>query len=368
MSNFERPFTFDRVVRIVITVAIVIGLYYFINAISGALLPFLVAWLIAYLINPLVEFFQYRLKFKNRILSITAALLSIVIVLGSMIWAVIPSISAEVNKFIDIVSSINVTSSNIPFIPQAWLDVIYEKVNFSKWLEDLNHADLMSVLDRLMPQVKRVFSGSISVIISVFGFFIVFLYIVFILMDYDKVTNTFKNLIPPKYKKGISGIVDDVKYSMNRYFRGQALVAFLVGILFAIGFRLIGLPLGILLGLFIGLLNLVPYLQIIGFFPTLLLCLLKSAETGQNFWVIAGLAALVFIVVQIIQDGIIVPKVMGRITGLNPAIILLSLSIWGSLMGIVGMIIALPMTTLFLSYYQRFVIDNEKLYEETGPE
>jgi predicted PurR-regulated permease PerM len=64
--------------------------------------------------------------------------------------------------------------------------------------------------------------------------------------------------------------------------------------------------------------------------------------------------------VQIIQDAFIVPKVMGRITGLNPAIILLSLSIWGSLMGIMGMIIALPMTTLLLSYYQRFIINKSK--------
>ena len=56
-----------------------------------------------------------------------------------------------------------------------------------------------------------------------------------------------------------------------------------------------------------------------------------------------------------IQDGFLVPKIMGRITGLNPAIILLSLSIWGSLMGMLGMIIALPLTTLLLSYYQRYI-------------
>ena len=67
--------------------------------------------------------------------------------------------------------------------------------------------------------------------------------------------------------------------------------------------------------------------------------------------------------VQTIQDGFIVPRVMGKITGLNPAIILLSLSIWGSLMGMLGMIIALPLTTLMLSYYQRFIINRENIHK-----
>ena len=95
----------------------------------------------------------------------------------------------------------------------------------------------------------------------------------------------------------------------------------------------------IALGLFIGALNLVPYLQVIGFIPTILLAILKAADTGDNFWLIILAALIVFIVVQVIQDGFIVPRVMGKITGLNPAIILLSLSIWGALMGMVGMMI-----------------------------
>ena len=148
---------------------------------------------------------------------------------------------------------------------------------------------------------------------------------------------------------------------MNTYFRGQALVALCVGIVFSIGFLIIDFPMAIVLGLFIGALNMVPYLQIIGFLPTILLAILKAADTGQNFWIIIASALAVFAVVQIIQDTIIVPKIMGKITGLNPAIILLSLSVWGSLMGVLGMIIALPLTTLMLSYYQRFIINREKI-------
>ncbi len=209
-------------------------------------------------------------------------------------------------------------------------------------------------------------SGSISLLIGIFLSFIVFLYLIFILVDYDRIVRGFSGLIPVKYRNRTMMVLTDVKNSMNRYLRGQSLVALCVAILFATGFKIIGLPLGIAFGLFMGFLNLVPYLQIAGYLPALLLCLLKAAETGQNFWWIALSAATVLIVVQIIQDSIIVPKIMGKVTGLNPAIILLSLSIWGSLMGIVGMIIALPMTSLLLSYYQCFIINSEHLTEENS--
>ena len=147
---------------------------------------------------------------------------------------------------------------------------------------------------------------------------------------------------------------------MNKYFRGQTLIALLVGILFSIGFLIIDFPLAIGFGLFIGLLNMVPYLQLIAFVPTILLALLKAADSGENFWWILFGALMVFAIVQIIQDAILTPKIMGKVTGLNPAIILLSLSIWGSLLGILGMIIALPLTTLLLSYYHKYVTDPEK--------
>jgi predicted PurR-regulated permease PerM len=116
----------------------------------------------------------------------------------------------------------------------------------------------------------------------------------------------------------------------------------------------------IALGVFIGMLNMVPYMQLIGFIPTILLAIVKSADTGQNFWVIFLSALVVFAVVQVIQDTLLTPKIMGKVTGLNAAIILLSLSIWGSLLGVLGMIIALPMTTLLLNYYQKYIIKSHQ--------
>jgi predicted PurR-regulated permease PerM len=154
-------------------------------------------------------------------------------------------------------------------------------------------------------------------------------------------------------------LMTDLDRNMNAYFRGQALVAGIVGVLFAIGFQIIGLPMGIGIGLMIGVLNLVPYMQALGIPPCILLALIQASETGRPVWVTLLCLAAVFIIVQTIQDMILVPKIMGDVTGMGPAWILLSLSIWGSLLGVVGMIIALPLTTLLVSYYKRFILKIE---------
>jgi predicted PurR-regulated permease PerM len=134
------------------------------------------------------------------------------------------------------------------------------------------------------------------------------------------------------------------------------MVAGSVGVLFAIGFSIIDLPLAIMFGLFVGLLNMIPYLQLIALVPAFFLAMVLSVETGQSLLVTCGLTALVFAVVQAIQDGFLVPKIMGKIMGMTPAILLLSLSVWGKLLGLLGLLIALPMTVLAHAYYKRYVI------------
>lgn len=109
------------------------------------------------------------------------------------------------------------------------------------------------------------------------------------------------------------------------------------------------------LGIMIGIMDLVPYLHTFALIPTAFLAMLKSAETGQSFWLVFGLAVGLFVVVQIITDMIVTPKIMGKAMGLNPAILLLSLSVWGSLLGFIGLIVALPLTTLLIAYWQRYV-------------
>lgn len=355
----KKEITFDSFIRSVLSGAIVIGLLYIINSLSGVLLPFFIAWLIAYLIYPFVTFFQYKLKLKNRSVSILTVLFLLLVLFVLAGILLVPPIVEEFSKLKNLLSDYFIEGSKQAAIPGTIANFIKEHIDMLEIQEFLNRDNLTDTLRNILPQAWNLLSHSVNIIVGICASFIILLYTFFILLDYESIASGWIGLIPAKHRDKTIQVVNDVKESMNRYFRGQSLVAFLVGILFSIGFVIIDFPLAIGFGLFIGLLNLVPYLQLIALLPTVLLALLKAADTGENFWWILACALIVFCVVQIIQDGIIVPKVMGKITGLNPAIILLSLSIWGALMGILGMIIALPCTSLMLSYYKRYIKKQE---------
>ena len=363
----RKKITFDSFIRGVIIGGIVIGALILIKRLSGVLLPFFIAWLIAYLIYPLVTFFQYRLKLKNRIVSIFCALLTLAGIGTAAFYLLVPPMIQEFGRVKDLLIEYFTNSSYGSNVPHTLSEFLRDNID-PQFLQNLfQEKSVLDALQEAMPPLWSLVTESINLLYGIFTVFIILLYIVFILLDYESIADGWPRLLPVKYRSFVTGIMNDVKDGMNRYFRGQAFVALCVGILFSIGFLIIDFPLAIGLGLFIGVLNLVPYLQIIGFIPTVVLAILKAADTGGNFWLILAAALAVFAIVQAIQDGFIVPRVMGKITGLNPAIILLSLSVWGSLMGMLGMIIALPLTTLMLSYYQRFIINKEPIRRDETP-
>lgn len=360
MSTERTPFTFDRVMRIFFTLLIIALILLFLFKIREALIPFLIGWGIAYLLNPLVNFFQHKLRLKYRIVAILSALLCFIIAITGVIMAIIPSFVSEVNKFNEMLVQYKTKGGAIPFIPAEWSKVIQDNIDISNIISTMKPEQLEKLAKDVAPTVWSVFSGSMSVLMGILAFFIVLLYIIFILLDYDEIRRGFLRFFKRTHRELASDILKDISYNMNRYFRGQALVSISVGILYAVGFRIIDLPMGIIIGLLIGLLTMVPYLHVLGLVPVVLMSLLKAVETGENFWGIIGMAFLVMAIVQVILDSIIVPKIMGKVTGMHPAAILLALSIWGSLMGMLGLIIALPMTTFLLSYYRRYILKEEE--------
>lgn len=360
---FDKPFTFDRVSRIVFSVLMIGGLIYLLAVLKNALLPFLIAWLMAYMMQPFVRFFQYKLKFKSRVLSITAVLVSLAGLLILLYQLVVPSIIDEIQGTFQLLQTHQGNPENIPLIPESWRIYIVNQMDLLHLSELISRENLLNTLKQIAPRMWTLLSSTFSLLFSVTILFVVMLYFIFILLDYEKIAEGWIKLIPERYRPFAQGLAEDVEVSMNRYFRGQALIALCVGVLFAIGFKIIDFPLAVSLGLFIGFLNLIPYLQTLGLIPMLLLSLLKAAETGGSFWLIFGSALLVLCVVQGIQDLFLTPKIMGKAMGLNPAIILLSLSIWGTLLGFVGLIVALPLTTLSLSYYKRFILMEQSKIE-----
>ncbi|MCR5849563.1 MAG: AI-2E family transporter [Bacteroidaceae bacterium] len=352
----EREITFDRVIRWILVALGATAAVLLINRLSKVLLPFFIAWILAYMIYPFVLFLQNKCRLRYRVLSIAVALIIVLAVITLVAFLVVPPIieeSIRMSKLITIYFHDTLASSEVFANVQ---NMLQNYANDDSLIKLIQHSSVIEAAENILFQGWQFLSSTINFAIGLLGSVVVLLYLFFILMDYEKLSSGWIRFIPASKRNFTGMVVQDVKNGMNSYFRGQALIALIVGILFSIGFLIIDFPMAIGLGLFIGLLNLIPYLQLVGFIPTILLALVKAADTGQSFWVIILCALAVFAVVQTIQDAFLTPRIMGHVMGLNPAIILLSLSIWGSLLGIIGLIIALPLTTLLISYYRRFIL------------
>ena len=344
------------IIHTLITIVVLVTLYFFVRRLSGVLLPFLISLVIAYMLAPIVNFLQHKCRFKNRIFSVIVTILLVIGTLTGAVAALLPAISKQATSLSNSVKTYIANWDGYQYLSPRLNQQIEELIQSLDIRALLHSPELQQGIQKALPILGDWINSGVNAVMSLAVAFICILYIIFLLIDYEKISNNWHKYIPQRFSKGIQMLMNDLDRNMNAYFRGQALVAGIVGILFAIGFQIIGLPMGIGIGLIIGVLNLVPYMQALGIPPCILLGLIQSAETGRPIWVVMLCIAAVFIIVQSIQDMVLVPKIMGDVTGMGPAWILLCLSIWGSLLGVIGMIIALPLTTLLVSYYKRFVL------------
>lgn len=355
------PYTFDRVVRIIFSVIGILIAVYLLDVLKGVLLPFLVACMIAYMLEPMVKWNMKLLHLKSRFIPVMLTLLETCAFFVMLCWFFIPYIINECSHMADIVKAYASEQINIPFISDNIHQYIRKNIDFEQMLKLFSQEEWHAIIKQTVASSWNFLTSGIAFIAGIVSWLIVILYVLFIMLDYERLMLSFRQLVPHTHRRRIFKITADIKNSMNRYFRGQFIIAMTVGVLFSIGFLIIGLPMAVVLGLFIGLLNMVPYLQLISLPISAILCLVWTAETGGSFWVIFWETMAVYIIVQCIQDLFLTPKIMGKAMGLNPAIILLALSVWGSLLGFMGLIIALPLTTLILSYYNLYVIEKNPL-------
>lgn len=403
----REKYDLDRVVRLVISAGVAIGLFLLLRYLSDVLIPFAAAILLAYLLNPIVEALDRRIK--RRAVSVLTTVFGLFVVLLTLLVILIPVLHAELTGITGILEEMAAgepaeaylgpfepahvevvmiapdpnglaegeAATSQPADPseieQSWRERYEEfKAAQAPWFRDmleraetsLAQADLgtlaVEAARRLAPGVWGVVAGAINLLLGLMGLIIVVLYLVFILMDYPTLSSGWKDLLPPRHRAWVVEFLAEFTNAMRRYFRGQSLIAVSVGILFAIGFSLIGLRMAVLLGLFVGALNMVPYLQTVGMVPALALAVVRAIETESSLLGSVLLVLLVFGVVQLIQDALLTPKIMGQSTGLRPVAILLGVFIWGKLLGFLGVLLAIPLTCLGIAYYRRFVLGGER--------
>ena len=366
MSHFfRREFTFDRIARMLVLSVLILLIYVAVQAIWSVILPFLLAGIFAYVMMPLVRFFQYTLRLRSRGLSVILTLLLLGAVVYLAVIFIIPSINAEIEKTLQVISGYSSGQDILTMIlPRNIRNYLNGGLRWGNFPQQLSLEKILENIKLLLDQVGGIINSTLSIFSWGLVFLIGFVYFVFILLDFENLGRGFISLFPKTLRPTIRTISMDLDRYMNNYFRGQALVAMSVGILLSIGFNIIGLPLATAMGIFIGILNFIPYMQALGIIPLGLASLLMAAQTGENAFVCILLAYGVLMVVQIIQDMIIVPRIMGQTMGMRPSLILLVLSIWGYLLGFFGMLIALPITMFIYSLYMRYVLQDEEYIEQ----
>ena len=210
MDCNRQPYTFDRVVSIVITLSIVIAVLLCLYSIRGVLLPFLVACLIAYLINPLIEWNKHILRLRKRTFAIFITFIEIISALTIVGLLVIPMIIDEIHHLYILISVYIQTSPHIPLLPEAVQEFIHRHITLESIGILLSHKQWIEIGQITLQQLHRFITISIHNVASALSWGIVLLYVFFILQDYQAVVKVFLSLVPHQYRPMACQIGNDI--------------------------------------------------------------------------------------------------------------------------------------------------------------
>ena len=369
MQLFRQEITFDRFIRGVLFVALLALFVAGINWLSAVLLPFFAAWAIAWILAPVVNFLYVRCYIRPRFVAVVLTLILAIAIAVGALWLIVPPFLDGILHIKDALLRYLQNDSGHVVLPNWMQNLLQEWLDSLQLENKLKQGNVLQMLRTSLPHVWNVVQSTANVVVSLASSAFALLYLVLLLADYDHYATVWLKYVPRSQRAFLEKLSNDVAHNMRGYFRGQVLVAISNGVMFSIGFWLIGLPMPVGMGIFVGVLSFIPYIQVLGILPAALLALLQMADTGHSFWGMMALVIVVYIVVQVLQDTIFTPRIMGRIMGLSPAVVLLSLSVWGYIAGIIGLMVALPLTTLMLAYYQRYIleeaVEDECFAEET---
>jgi predicted PurR-regulated permease PerM len=367
--NDEIYWNSDRKMRLLFAVSGFATFFALLYYLSDVLIPFTIAFLLAYILNPIVNILQKKIKYRWAA-SIVVLILLLIICIGAM-FIFVPMIveqAMNLGRLLQKYASDSAWKETLmKYLPEEIWDkikYIWEEKNFKPILDQLQNFDLLkiaqSALEKILPSAVGVFSGVGRVFAWFFGIFMIVLCLVFALLDFENMKKKMSKQIPEKYLESVLNFFSSFDHIMSNYFRAQTAVAAIVGTLFATSFSIMGLPMGLPFGIFIGVLNMVPYLQVASIPIAAFLGLIYSLETGMAFWQVVLIIIVIYAGIQVLQDSVIVPKIMGGALGLSPVLILISLAIWGKLLGFLGLVLAIPFTSVVMATYKSFRIKKSK--------
>ena len=346
LLNREQP-----VVKSVFILSTIIFSVWFINELLAVLTPFIIAFLIAYLLNPLIVFLE-----KKRIKRSLAALISILIILiftGLAISFVIPPFINQIGNLL------NNAPQKISEIEKFFTERILPELNrlgilypdIQKTLSTEIPAKLQSVLNGLLNGLLNIFSGISFIFNQIINLVVIPVITFYLLRDYDKISDTVVNLFSEEHRLTFKKVADRINRIFGNYIRGYLIVSLINGTIVTTGLTLIGVPYAVVLGILSALLNFIPYFGMVISLTIGFLVSVLSGLSGINLI----LVPVVYIGENILESYFISPKIIGESVGLHPFLVLLALFVFGYFGGLIGMLIGVPVTALLIS----FVVDKE---------
>lgn len=333
------------------------GVARFISAFSGVIWPLAVAGILALLMRPVVTVFEKRLKVKRPVAVVLLYFVFVLLVTGLLV-TFLPALVSQLVDF-------------IAYLPTLWSRVVaWSELHFPEWLAVvrpyLDNPTVKAALDGLAQQAQDLLSHIAPTLKSagagIFGIFgvvaslaVIPVYLFFFLLSNNDPTKSLPDHLPFLQKEHRDDVVFLIREFLGilvAFFRGQLLIGLIMGALLATGFSIAGLKFGLAIGLLTGLLNIVPYLgSILGLSVALPLAFLQP-EGGLP---LVAVCVAVFAAVQLIEGWLLTPRIMGQQTGLHPVAIIVAIFFWGqALGGVLGMMLAVPLTAFFVTAW-RFV-------------
>jgi len=295
----------------------------------SALLPFTIGIVIAYLLDPLVLFAQRKLRIKR----LPALLIVFVLFLSLFLFVFIslfPLLARGVSSLMQTIASNQEEIAGFVKDSMDWFDGLPLPID---------HADLVSKLQNLFAQFfGAIYSFVLSFIGSIPLLIIVPLIVFYLLKDKDAIFAALKRYIRDENETRARGFFDEIDVRLGGYVKGQFLLSALVTVITYIALLIFDVPYALLIGIANGILNIIPYFgPVIGAVPAVVLELLYFSSSGH-------LVALIvfFVVMNILVTTLISPKIFATATNLHPLLVLLALFIGSYVMGMVGMIVAVP--------------------------
>lgn len=328
----------------------------FLAEFSSVIWPIATAGILALILRPVVTIFQRRLKLSRLSAVIVLYGLFILAVTG-VVLAFVPAVVSQIIGF-------------IAYLPELWQKtLVWGEQHFPEWLriarQYLENPAIKSAVGTLTQQAQDFmaqFAPSLKQAgAGLFGFFgfvaslaIIPVYLFFFLLsgNNDPLRTLPEHLtfLKPEHRSDLLFLLREFLGIIVAFFRGQILIGLIMGVLLAIGFTIGGLRFGLALGLLVGLLNIVPYLgSILGLSVVIPLALLQQ---GGGIGLVA-LCLAVFAAVQLIEGWLLTPRIMGQQTGLHPVAIIFAVFFWGqALNGVLGMLLAVPLTAFFVTAWR----------------